>query len=500
MLASAVCAQGITGTASPVAAQAEHLDLLNARIDSLRQEWGIPGLALAIVRGDSVLLARGYGVRGVEGGEPVDNATLFAIGSTTKAFTAAAMAMLVSDSVVGWDDRVTEHLPGFVLSDSWITQEITIRDLLAHRSGLPMANTMWLTGELDGDQLIRRLRHLEPAAAFRTELTYQNVLYLAAGRIIAARTGSGWEAFIAERILTPLGMDRTRTGVARLTAESNVATPHVVLSGEVQAVPYRDIHAIGPAGSLVSSAGDMAKWLRFQLAGGEIAGRRLVGEDALLETRRPQVIMRPDGPLRVLYPDARRLAYAMGWVVAEYRGMILLDHTGGIDGMTSLVALVPELDLGVAILTNLQSRLPPYWALYSVLDHILGAQPVDRSGDLRAMADQFDAAIAAAPERTPDAPPSHALAAYAGEYVSRPIGTARVTVRSDNLVLEMGRLSATLQPWHFDTFRAHWIDRAWLSAVGPGWVVFQLDRDGRVRGLELTAVSGETWTFERTSE
>ena len=494
---AALGAVGLLALAVPPAAgQAADVAAIEADVGRLIDEWEIPGLGLAVVRGDSVLLARGFGVRSVEGAEPVDRATLFAIGSTTKAFTSTALAIQVEEGALGWDDRVVDHLSGFRLADPWITREITVRDLLAHRSGLPMANLMWLGGQLDGHEMIRRLRHLEPAAGFRTAMTYQNVLYLVAGRVLEATSGRSWAEFLDERIFTPLGMERTRSDLAGLAEAANVATPHARIDGTVAPVPFRDIRAVGPAGSLLSSAQEMARWLRFQLAGGTVGDERLVGAEALAETRRPQIVMRSEGPLSLFYPEARSLAYGMGWVVSDYRGRVMLDHGGGIDGMTSLVAMLPERELGVAILANRQLATPPYAILYPVLDRLLGEEPVDRTPTFRRVADAMEAAVDATPEREEDAPPSLPLDAYAGRYESAPLGAAEVRREGDRLVFAMGRLAAPLEPWHFDTFRASWRDRAWRAAAGPGWVTFRLDREGRVEALELEAVPGASWRFE----
>jgi CubicO group peptidase (beta-lactamase class C family) len=482
---------------TPVRAQRVDAGELGERIERLRETWRVPGLAVAVVADDSVVLARGFGVRREGREASVDPATLFAIGSTTKAFTSTALATLVGQGDLDWDDRVVDHLPAFELKDPWVTHEITLRDLLAHRSGLPMANLMWLSGELDADELVRRLRHLEPAAGFRAEMTYQNVLYLVAGRILSRVSGLGWAEFVRGKLLEPLGMDRTRTGVAGLGEAVNVAAPHALVEGRPVPVPYRDIDAVGPAGSLLSSATDMARWLRFQIDTGSVSGRQLVDPEALLETRRPQIVMRPEGPLAAFYPDAARIAYGMGWVVSEYRGHTLLDHGGGIDGMTSLVALVPERGLGVAILTNLQLDAPPYWLLYPLLDALLGHDPVDRSDAYRALGDRIRAAVAPEPRRREDAPPSRAVDAYASRYVSAPLGETRVVLRGDELTFRLGRMSGPLEHWHHDTFRIDWTDRAWRAAAGPGWVTFRLDRSGEVDGLELTAIPGESWTFDR---
>lgn len=486
---------------APAPAQRVPLAELEARIETLRRDWAIPGLAVAVVAGDSLLVARGFGVREVGRPTAVDEATLFAIGSTTKAFTSAALATLVGDGVVDWDDRVVDHVPGFRLGDPWVTREITIRDLLAHRSGLPMANLMWLSGGLDADELIEGLRHLEPAAGFRTALTYQNVLYLVAGRVLAVRAGIPWDRFIAERLLAPLGMVRTRTSISGIARGDNVAAPHALVDEQIEPVPYRDIEAVGPAGSILSNASDMARWLQFQLRNGTVDGKQIAASDALLETRRPQIVMRPEGALAALYPDTgdEGLAYAMGWVVSSYRGVTVLDHGGGIDGMTSLVALVPERQSGVAILANLQLAAPPYWILYLILDYLLGHDPVDRSAEYRALAEQVETIVRSAPSRVQDAAASLPPEAYTGEFANQALGRAWIRLRNDTLAFHMGRFSAPLAHWHFDTFRAPWTDRAWRSAAGPGWVTFRLDREGRVGGFELTAVPGENWSFERAA-
>lgn len=497
----ALCVTGLAAlVAVPAEGQEVPLGTLEVEVERLAAEWEIPGLGVAIVRGDSILLARGFGVRETGGEARVDRGTLFAIGSTTKAFTSAAVGMLVGEGVLDWDDPVVDHLPGFRLADPWVTREITLRDLLAHRSGLPMANLMWLPGHLDGDAMIRRLRHLEPTAGFRQELTYQNVLYLVVGRILAERSGSTWAAFLTDRILKPLAMRRTRPDLSGLEAAGNVATPHARIDGAVSPVPFRDITAVGPAGSMLSSAEDMARWLRLQLAGGVADGRRIIAEEALLETRRPQVILESEGPLSVFYPEARQLAYAMGWVVSDYRGLTMLDHGGGIDGMSALVALVPERDLGVAIMANRQLATPPYPILYPVLDRLLGMEPVDRTAAFRAVEDLAEEMAASQPERMDASPPSRALDAYAGRYESGPLGEAVVRAGEGGLVFELGRFTGALQPWHHDTFRVPWADRAWRAAAGPGWVTFRLDREGRVEALELSTVPGESWRFDRTTE
>lgn len=480
---------------SPAGAQEVGVSELDALLEAQRAAWKIPGMAVAIVKDDAIVLSKGYGVRAVGGADLVDDHTLFAIGSTTKAFTAVALGILVDDGRLAWDDRVVSHLPGFALHDAYTTQEITFRDLIAQRSGLPMANLMWLGGQHDRTELLRRIRHLEPEASFRSAFSYQNVLYTMVGQAIEAVVGTRWDGFLAERLFKPLGMERTNTSVDSLAGLANVATPHALIDGDPRIVPYRNIDHVGPAGSINSTAADMAQWLRLQLGGGAVDGRRLVAETTLAETRRPQIVMPLEGPLAAFYPEARSLAYGMGWVVSDYHGRTLLDHGGGIDGMTSLVALVPEEKLGVAILTNLQLPAPPYWIVYTILDQYLGADTTDWSKRFQELAAQMSARPEA--KRVPGTRSSLPLEGYAGIYSSAPLGEVVVESQARGLRFLYGSLAGRLEHWHFDTFRLSWSDRAWLAAAGPGWVTFRLGRHGEIVAFRLEAIPGEAWEFDR---
>lgn len=470
---------------------------LASSLDAMREEWRIPGLAVAVVRGDSVLLARGFGVREAGRPERVSDATLFAIGSATKAFTSAVTASLVDEGSLAWDDPVVDHLPGFRLRDPWTTRAITVRDLLAHRSGLPMANFMWLPGGVDRDELIGRLRHLEPTAGFREAFTYQNVLYAVAGAVLEQAGGAPWSELVRARLLEPLDMKRTRTGVDGLDAETDVATPHALVDDVEVPVPYRDIHAVAPAGAILSTASDMAAWLHFQLGTGVRANEGDVpSRPALEETRTPQIPIRLEGPIGLFYPRARSVAYGMGWTISDHRGRTLLDHGGGIDGMTTLVALLPEEEIGVAILSNRQLPLPPYWMLYSVLDALLDApERIDWSGHFRDVIASLPQP--APPEREEGAGPSHADSAYVGTYGNPVLGSIEVEEQAGALGFAIGSMRGALEPWHHDTFRAAWDDIAWSAAAGPAWITFRLDRRGEVEALVFEPLPGERWRFER---
>lgn len=488
----------ISGGTGRVHAQEIDLRHVDAAIEDIRAEERIPGVALAIVHRDSVLKSGGYGVREVGRSEPVDENTFFAIGSATKAFTAVTTATLVDQGLIRWDDRVRDRLPGFVLENPFMTAEITIRDLLAHRSGLPPADLMWLTSSHPADTLLHRLRWIEPSAGFRSTFSYQNVLYLAAGRVLEKATGQKWEDLVAARVLAPLGMLRTNTSVRALSGDANFASPHAIVDDVVTPVPYRNIDSVKPAGSINSTASDLAQWLRFLLADGVIRGEQLVSAVSLRQTWIPQIVVPSDPVMHAFHPAARLQAYGLGWFVSDFHGRTLVAHGGGIDGMSALVAWIPEEELGVAILTNLQSSTPPVWLfgmLYSVLDPALGVAPTDWRTPAQELRKLFS--NQAEPERKPNTRTSLPIGAYAGRYESRVLGKADVSVAEHRLAFSYGTLRGSLEHWHYDTFRVTWYDPVLRSAAGPAWITFRLNPSGTVQALELIVIPGETERLER---
>jgi CubicO group peptidase (beta-lactamase class C family) len=269
-----------TSLAAPLARaqkpRADPVRQLDAYTARAVQDWGAVGLAIAVVKDGKVVFAKGYGVRELGKPDAVDTATLFAIGSTTKAMTAASIGMLVDEGKVRWDDPVTKYLPGFQLEDPWVTREITVRDLLTHRAGLPNADFLWYGTENSTAEILRRMRYVEPAYSMRTSFIYQNVMYAAAGQVIAAASGMPWEQFVRTRIFTPLHMDRTVPLLARAGSVPNVASPHDRIDDTMRVIRNASVDAVASAGSVWSSVADMAKWMRFILDSGRVDGQRLL--------------------------------------------------------------------------------------------------------------------------------------------------------------------------------------------------------------------------------
>lgn len=472
---------GLAGQTAPAPLQG-----LDAWIEAAMRDWNVPGVAIAIVRNDSIVYQRGYGVREVGRPEPVDAYTLFGVMSTTKAFTAAAVAMLVDEGLVSWSDPVTEHLPGFRLPDPWVTREFTVRDLLSHRSGLERGDFLWFGSGFDRSQLVHQLRYVDEIAPFRAAYGYSNNLYITAGELVARVSGVSWDDFVDRRIFTPLGMHASNTSVVDLHDAINVARPHEELPGGLAAIAYRSLDNEAPGGSINSSARDMAQWVRLQLGEGTFEGRELVSAEALAETRTPQTIVPFGADAQRTNPGLHFLFYAMGWTVQDYRGARLVQHSGGIDGLRSRVAMLPDQGVGVVILTNKGSWNSLHDVIRNrVLDAYLGAEPVDWSeiflDDVRRQRAQADEAARAAVEaRVPGTSPSLDRADYVGAYHNEAFGEARVRLEGDRMIVQVGpSIMGVLEHWHFDTFRVIWGN----PYLGTSLVTFELDAEGRPSAL-----------------
>ena len=451
------------------------------------EQWGIPGLAIAVVKDDSIVFAHGYGVRRRGEPAPVTTHTIFAIGSCTKAFTAAALAMLVDSGRIGWDDPVASRLKGFMLSDPYVSRELTVRDLLSHRSGLMRGDALWYATPYDRAEVLRRIRFLKPSWSFRSRYGYQNIMFLAAGEIVPAVTGASWDAFVRARILSPLGMAATTTSVTQLDSTGDVATPHERFEGRERAVAWRNIDNIGPAGSINSNVLDMAQWIRLQLGRGAYGGRRLLSAASIKEMWTPQTIVPLDSVTERLRPTTHFLAYGLGWALSDYRGRKLVSHAGAIDGFRAAVGLVPEEGLGVVVLTNggEPGRALTNALFLKVVDAYLGGAGTDWSTVLRAVRDAGMARDSADQtkqerERVTGTKPSLALDAYTGSYANEMYGDVTVAVDSGTLNIRFGPyFTGALSHWHYDTFKAAWQD----PEQGFDLLTFGLNADGRVDHL-----------------
>ncbi len=498
-LAALLLAAGTPAPAQRTAPARSPLPGLDQYIERALEDWQVPGLAIAVVRNDSVIIARGYGVRDIGRPEPVDRNTIFAIASTSKAFTSASIGMLADAGTLHWDDPVRHWLPYFEVADPIANQSFTVRDLLNHRSGLERGDLLWATGSYDRKGVVSHLRYLRQIHPFRTAYGYSNNMFITAGMVVTEASGMSWDDFVARRIFEPLGMRRSNTTVRVLDSMDNVAQPHEMVDGRLRVVPYFNLDNEGPGGSINSSVADMSQWLRFQLGDGSFGGKRLISRESLALTHTPVTMIPLGARDSSMFPGIHFSAYAMGWQVQDYRGRTLVQHGGAIDGMRSRVALVPEEGIGLVILTNRGGGNILFDAVRNrVLDALLGAQPRDWSAEYRKVAREDSARGARADSvyaasRVSGTRPSLALDRYTGSYVSDAYGEARISKEGDHLVLTIGpRFVGDMSHWHYDTFRATWRD----PTGGWGMVTFRLDDRGEPTRM-WTAGFGD---FERSDE
>ena len=493
-----------TGTAAP----REKIDLpaLETYFETARNEWKIPGLAVAIVKDGQVVLAKGYGIKTFSKKEKVDEQTLFAIASNTKAFTAAALAILVEEGKIDWDDRVRTYLPYFTLYDPYVTEAMTIRDLLCHRSGLKTfsGDLLWYETSYSTVEVIKRARYLTPAYGFRSKYGYSNIMFMAAGEIVPAVTGMPWQDFVKERIFKPLGMKTTHTGTSDLKKYPNVATPHYVyLDGKTITVPYTPTDNFGGAGSINSNVLEMAQWLKMLLNKGVFAERRILAEESLGEMWSSQIPLPVRPTNRELFPSTHFTTYGLGWVLADYQGYQLIYHGGALDGMISGVALVPEIDLGLVILTNSINRLPSA-LMYKIIDTYLGTTPKDWS---HIYLQRYRESVAKEMQREIKLPKTPAgktsgplkLEDYTGLYGGPMYGDASVTLEKGKLVLGFlpaPVLISDLAHLNYDTFRLKLRNDLSFVPHGTGTVQFLRDPEGNVVEMKVDIPNRDFWFDE----
>lgn len=433
---------------------------LDAYMNAAIKTWNVPGMSIAIVRNDSVLYAKGYGVQDVNKKTPVDERTIFAIGSSSKAFTAAAVAMLVDEKKVDLDAPATRYLDGFQLFDPYASREITVRDLLSHRSGLARGELAWYGSGFDRDEIVRRVRFLQPSWSLRSQFGYQNIMYIAAGQIAAHVSGLSWDDFVQQRLLTPLGMTSSSTTIRGLQQRTNVSSPHAEVDSAVRPVAWRNIDNAGPAGSINSNAVDMSQWLRLQLGKGMIGNRRLISSRLMQEMHTPHTIIRIDSAARAFNPETHYSSYGMGWFLEDYRGREVIHHGGNVDGFTALVAMLPEEKFGIVILTNMNGTGLPQQIMHKVFDLQLKAPARDWSGDAYKRLEQQRARAAAAqaragvPRKTVGGKPSLPLSEYTGTFVDSLYGEMVVTEQAGTLKLTFGpNWQSPLEYWNAENFR-----------------------------------------------
>jgi CubicO group peptidase (beta-lactamase class C family) len=422
-------------------------------VSKAMENWEVPGLAIAIVKDDSIVFCKGFGVLKINNPELVNQHTIFAIGSCTKAFTAAALGILVDEGKIDWDDKVIGYLPKFQLSDPYLTQELTIRDLLSHRSGLEPCNGLWYGTFFDSQELLYRMRYIKPMIGFRTAWNYNNLMFLVAGQIIPAVTKIDWSDFINRRIFLPLKMSESYTSNNQLNDISNIATPHVKVENTVKPIAWRHIDHIAPAGSICSNVLDMAQWLRLLLNLGMVDGEQIISSNTINEMHSPQSIRKNSKSFNENFH-----LYGLGWTLQDYRGIKMISHNGALDGTSSRIALLPSHKLGIVILTNLHGTSITSVLICHIIDAYLEESLIDDwNAKLLAIAME-EKTLAKAKElelsknRLKDTTPSLDLNLYEGIYSNEVYGDILITQAQAGLHYDFHSFGGELSHWQLDTF------------------------------------------------
>ncbi|MCC7033468.1 MAG: serine hydrolase [Acidobacteria bacterium] len=488
-LLTAACLLAVIAAVAPAAgAQPAPLEGFDAAVATAVRDWETPGLAVAVVKDGQVIFSKGYGVRALGASTPVGPGTLFAVGSTTKAMTAALVGMLVDEKKLAWDDPVSKHLPWFHLSDPYLTREVTVRDLLTHRAGLGNADYLWYGQPTEPREILRRVRLLPSAYSLRSSFIYQNVMYAAAGAVVEAVSGQPWEQVVRSRIFEPLGMSGAIPTAATLARQPDVARPHAIVDGKVREIENASTDTVAPAGSVWAGVEDMAKWSAMLLARGKTpSGRALLAPETVDELFTPQTMVTREA----FYPTARLTkpkwtTYGLGWFQQDYRGHAVDYHTGSIDGMVAIHGLLRDQGVGVVVLANRDHAELRHAIMFAVFDRFIGGASRDWIAELKTFYDALDRESDAA-RRKADATrvagttPSLPLERYTGTYADPLRGEVVVTLDGGRLHARYGSaFVGALEHWHHDTFRATW-KAAWR---GTALATFVLDATGQPSRIE----------------
>lgn len=470
---------------------------LDAYVQQVMHDWRVPGLSIAVVQDGKAIVARGYGVRQLGQPGKVDADTLFDIGSNSKSFTAAALGTLVTAGKLKWDTPVVDVLGAFRLDNPYVTQEVTLRDLLTHRTGYCDPTMAWYTS--DASDILERVRYQNPEYGFRTTFCYNNVQYLAAGRFIPALTGQDWNDYVAAHLFRPLGMDHTVSTEAGVAAASDVAAPHGMVDGK-PAVIHRywphNMDVFAAVGGIWSSANDMGHWLEMLLADGRYRGQTVLDDKVVRAMETPLIVVQPGtdvgDEIRAWMPGGSFYTYGLGLFIQDFHGHRLVWHAGDIDGMASAMVLVPDAHLGVVVLSNMNGSNARFAIVARILQSMLDLPTHDLEPALLAEAAKARTEGAVIEKqliasRKPGIKPALPLVAYAGDYADKLDGVAKVTLENGHLVLRLGNPDFTgdLRPWHGNTFQVRWRYRFY----GDEYATFDVDAFGKAASLDLAGAS-----------
>jgi CubicO group peptidase (beta-lactamase class C family) len=448
-------------------------------VDKLMLEWHVPGAALGVVKDGKIIYMRGFGFRDLENKLEADEKTLFCIGSCTKAFTSLGAAVLVDDGKLHWDTPIIEYVPDFRLYDPYATNHATIRDLLCHRTAVASHDELWKKSPFSREELFKRLRYLQPIGEFRSTYEYSNLMSMAAGHIVGRINGSTWERFLKERILSPLGMERTKFSIGQAEPDENFAHPYRFDGTRFERCWYHVMDEIAPAGGVTTCVEDMCQWLLLHLNLGKYGDKILVSEKNIEETHKPQVVRWSDGPEREPFG-----AYCLGWVYSLYYGHRSLSHDGGTRGYQAVVQLLPEKKLGLVFVSNIYDHYVDYIVINTLIERFLGLKEVDWNKRYKEGIDKSKVEAKPAVPRRKWAVPDGFLEKLAGIYEHPGYGTAAVALKNNILFFTYNTNECEMEYAGFNNFR---LKNGWYRGLR---LSFHLDLNGKVLSLSIPFQKG----------
>jgi CubicO group peptidase (beta-lactamase class C family) len=487
---TALPAQKKSEKAAPTAVAKPNLGDFDDYVNQALRDWKVPGVAVAVVQGDKVILLKGYGYRDLEKQLPATPNTLFAIGSITKSFTVSALGMEMDEGKIDWDRPVRDYLPAFKMYDPVLTEQMMIRDLITHRSGLPRHDMVWYSSDFSREDIIRRLQYLEPNKPLRSTFQYNNLMFMTAGYIAGLLNGKSWEDTIRERIFTPLGMNGTNFSLKDTHNSPDFALPYRKgndLKAEVKRMPFDeqcpDRCAIGPAGEINSSAADMSRYVLFHLNKGKVEGRALLSENNSMQMQTPQMVIQgaPD------YKEGSETSYGMGLFISQYRGHKRVEHGGNLDGFSADFAFLPDDGIGVIVLTNLNSTGLPNAIAYNVFDRLLGLDQVPWSQryleqEIKGRESEQEAKNKGYAPHKMGTHPSHELKDYVGDYGNLGYGVVSVDLDGSGFKVKINKLTVSVAHLHYDVFQ---VPDAPFDPFAKMKVSFFSDANGDISSLTL---------------
>lgn len=455
-------------------------DAFDDFVEALMEEWHVPGLAVGAIQDGEVTILKGYGLRNMEEQQPVTPQTLLAIGSNSKSFTVVLMSQLVDEGQLDWDAPVRQYLPDFQLHDDYATENMRVKDLVTHVSGLPRHDGLWYGRSADREELFSKLRYLEPTTTFRGRWQYQNLMFMTAGLLVERITGRSWDDLIRERIFEPLEMTRSNTSTNDMPGSGDFSYPYVYTDEGLQRVPFRNIDNVGPAGSINSSVEEMLHYVQMHIGLGEWNGERILSEDNAKLMQSPQSVATGEMP----DPEVGPSTYGLALSISSYRGHKWVQHGGGIDGFISQMGWLPNEEIGVVVLSNMSGEANPVpdLVVQRVFDDLLGLDPIDWNARTRQRIEEGEARQAERERereesRVEGTSPSHALDAYAGTYSHPAHGDLRVTVAGGALEMHLDDFSFPLEHFHYDVFD---IDAEPTIVPFSGQVQFRMNKAGEI--------------------